>query len=550
MLRAKKIYRVIPVILLLAALLCLTYGQSADASWFFSEAAVGKSGAEAPARKAPIFRGANNGFDQILYNYDSGPDSRLEGPSVDWQGQYYYLKKNSDATTSYIFENYGPENKTNPFITINGNVNSFEVTSDRDASYVYYKLVDDDNSVYRLPLERGATGAVKKTFSFEGTPFVFRSFTLADDPDQFLLCSEPDANLGVRIGLFSFDGGTEPIRSWTATLPQEWEDDYYHIGEEDDGYWVIYEASTAKVWLTVRRTFYDTSRYDYFNTPWWFFEKDISTSGELSYYNQASEIPGWSSGNLKTLGIDRYGRLVSEYNGSLPDEVLSFREFDPATGNYKDGIIQTWFDDDGTERPIEEFFYKAGDGSNWRSFSGAHLDGQGNIHLKYSRSYTDSGDAFQRIAIFAQTGADAIGDSVPDAAADNGAEFRPDDILLKSSLPTLPNGYVITGSTWVIYLVDGDSSVYVGYNTDSGNTHKVARRLSNGKYIWRVAYEWQKSGLTTARGSTKWSRFAEITVVDSPNNPSSSGGGGGCSAGFGSLMAVFVSAMLIKRKAR
>ena len=62
---------------------------------------------------------APNNYKQELYSYETGPESRLIGPSIDWRGQYYYLKRNASRTESYIFQNYGPSNNSDTFITIN-----------------------------------------------------------------------------------------------------------------------------------------------------------------------------------------------------------------------------------------------------------------------------------------------------------------------------------------------------------------------------------------------------------------------------------------------
>jgi hypothetical protein len=503
---------------------------------------------------------AQGNYTQELYSYEMGPESQLIGPSLDWRGQYYHLKRNASRTVSYIFQNYGPSNNTNPFITINGDVESFEVTSDANASYVYYKLRGDGATLYRLPLVRGAGSPESRTFTFDGTTFTFESFTLAQNPDEFLLCSAVDSSLNVTVGLFSFDGGTEPARRWTGALPQEWRNNFTPLSSEDKGYAVVFEAATGTVWLTAQKSFRNSSQYSVFNMPWWFMRGDISSSGALSPYDPSIEIPGWNSGNMKLLAVGRYGRLVRECDGDVPDVWLSIREFDPATRQYKEGALTTWTDN-GAERPIAEFFThneSLSAGNVWW-YSVVH-DGQGNIYLGYNHVYTSGLGVWQRFAIFSPIGSSVVGTPAPDPSAKDGAVFRPENVTLKSSLPALPPGTVITGSRWEIYTTGTTPSaagairtasaapVYVGHNSGDSATHTVAQALAEGSYMWRVAYDWERAGAgDTVQGSTKWSDYAQINVSSSQGGGSS---GGGCSAGVGALALLLAGAAMFAGKKR
>ncbi|MDR1482380.1 MAG: hypothetical protein LBI74_07130 [Synergistaceae bacterium] len=516
-----------------------------------------------PARSADD----DDSYRQILYDYEEGSGSRLWGPGIDWRGQYYYLKKNAARTVSYIFLNYGPDDKTDPFITINGNVSTFDIASDANSSYVYYKL-EDENTIYRLPLEEGASNPVPKTFTMDGTDFLFTSFTMAQDPNQFLLYSKDDDDLKVKIGLFSFDdGGTEPTSIWTCRLPAEWKDNFKPISIEDLGYGVIFEASTGNIWFYAQRSL-ATSDGGRFNARWWFFSGLISGSGELSPYIPSPEIHGVdnTTGHLKLLSIERYGRIVTEYDGDKPDNILSIRELDQAFGLLKSGDITTWTDDDGDEKSIGNF-YSGYSNSNsntndWYQV-GRDIDGQGNFYLVYQIISSNGSGKWSRFALFSPGQSSAVGIGTPDPSANN-VTFKPDDeVVLKSSLPSMPTGTTITGSRWEVYQTEvyrtrTATPYYTGTNYDASNTHTVDKTLPAGSYTWRVAYDWVKEGIETVNGSTKWSPDASISVAvrtqdtnqddtntDSTNN--SSGGSGGCDTGFG-LLTLAAAAYAVSRK--
>jgi hypothetical protein len=507
---------------------------------------------------------ANVGYTQALYSYETGGDNWFWSNAIDWRGQHYHLKKNNELTKSYIYRNYGPF-YANPFITLDREVDKIDVTSDPKSSYLYYKLPGDDLTIYRQRLVKSVNMTPEsKTFSFEGTPFAFETFTLAQNADDFLLCSAIDENLMVTIGLFSFNGGTEPKRVWHCTLPQEWKDTFRPVTAGEKGYYMTFEAMTGKIWVYARKTFSNRSNQD-----WWFFCGDISGQGELSPYYPATEIPGWNSGNLKILSIGRYGRVVLEYIGALPGDKLSLRELDPVTRLYKEGAITVW-SDNGNEKTLNNFYEDKLDlptTSSYINWSGRDVDGQGNLYLTFNQHRwptTNHPERYsQRFAIFSPTGTSAINAPEPDPSADGGARFRPTNVVLKSSRPALPDDATITGSAWEVY---GDEAepVYTDNNSDDSTTHTVAATLPDGGYTWRVAYDWERRGIgDTVRGSTSWSRDASIVVeteVASPPPPpppptndddddddvNSGGGGGGCDAGVGALALILTASMIFK----
>jgi hypothetical protein len=186
-------------------------------------------------------RALSGGYTLEFLMNESGQGSALSGPSIDWRGDYYFAKRNAAGTESYIFKNYSPGNQTVPFITIAGRIVDFNVTPDRDATYLYYKL-DGRDGLYRLPLRAGAANPEYREFQIDEGEFLFESFSLAEEPNQFFLMSPHDSALDVTVGLFSFDGGTTPSKAWTCSLPQEWKGNYRPVGADDRGYYIAYEA--------------------------------------------------------------------------------------------------------------------------------------------------------------------------------------------------------------------------------------------------------------------------------------------------------------------
>ena len=492
-------------------------------------------------------------FTQEFYMREEGAGCRILDQDVDWSGQHYLLKRNASDTLSTIYQNYSPNNKT-PFITIDGKVTGISVTSDKDASYVYYKK-KDEKGIYRLPLIKGANAgqAVYKEFSFDDSVFDFASFTLADNPDQFLLSSKHDDALQVKIGLFSFTGGTEPLRTWTATLPQAWKDTFVPIETGDLGYGIRFEASTGKVWFAAQKTYYPSSG-GYFNAYHWYFSKKITESGELMPYSPAEEVPGWSEGNFKTLNIGRYARIVYEFEGDQPGTFLSFREFDPVKKELKQEAITEWTGSDGKVYPIDDFYDSSGEWGVEFFYYGMYADGQKNFYATY---YAHP-NVFQRFARFKpeSAGTSGIEQPQPDPSADGVTFPDPSKVVLKASAAKLPTGYAAEGSRWEIYRVDGGSEtrVYNGQNTGPNNTHTVAMTLPKGQYRWRMAYDWVYSGSSeTMRGATNWSNPASIGVEENNTDPgddkkSSDSSSGGCDAASATYAILLLAPLALMRK--
>lgn len=488
-------------------------------------------------------------YTQEFYNYDTGAGSRIRGMQVDWSGQYYILKRNASDTVSYIYQNYSPTNKTSPFITINATVKSFKVTSDKDASYVYYEI-EGQNGLYRLPLVKGANhaNADYKEFSFEGTGFLFSSFSLAEDPDQFLLCSKVDANLNLKIGLFSYEGGTDPLRTWTCTLPQEWKNNYKPIeADEDIGYQMFFEASTGKIWVCVNQTLYKTSKSQ-FNTYGWYFSKKITESGALNYYNPASEIPGWNDGNLKVLDIGRYARIIYEFQSESarnPDIFYSFYEYDPVAMQIKSEAIKTWTDSNSVARPINDFYTSDSILRGGFFLYGMSADNQKNFSA-ICYIHPTNGMEEQRFIRFKPTET-KFEQPIPDPSANNVTFSDPKKVILKASAPILPSGYRAEGSRWEVY--KSEVLLYSGSSSGTNNTHLVTVTLPDGAYTWKMAYDWVYSGTAeTMRGATNWSPSANI-AVQSESKQSTSSGSSGCNVNTGSIF-LLVSIMFLRKKTR
>jgi hypothetical protein len=485
----------------------------------------------------PIVRAkvSNDSYEQKAYTYGSGRGSIMDGPEIGWRGEYYYLMKNADHTRSYIYQNLldvDSEEPITPFIIIDGNVSSFKVTSDAASSYVYYSLEDNDYTIYRLPLRSGATDAEKEErifSSFEGTAFAFSSFTLAEEPGQFLLCSKLGGSdgLDVTIGLFNYDEGSEePIRTWDVTLPQEWEDNFEQLSTVNNGYEVVFESSTHKVWLVAERTFrWSGSKGNYF---YWFFSGDIESPGPLISYDPASSIPGWNDGNLKLLHIGRFGRIVHEFNGSNPDvsNILSVKQIDAATNAFKIGAITSWVDtNNGNVQKSLADFYSLSFTSDLRYFDldfPEIVDGNGNMYLSCSirtKTGVSSSGNQQRVVLFSPT-EEVIPAPAPSPSADGGSVFPPGNVVLASLPVVLPTGYSITGSTWEIFDADTEELAYSASPNGSSFTHTVTdTAIPDGDYVWHVAYDWTKSATGSGvpvYGSTKWSEYADITIAEPP----------------------------------
>ena len=202
--------------------------------------------------------------------------------------------------------------------------------------------------------------------------------------------------LNVTIGLFSFNGGTEPRRSWSCALPEEWGDNSESGGVK--GYRVVFELTTGKLWLIASKTFRGAENGGGAKEFRWFFTGSISSEGELSPYDPAAEIPDWRVGNLKTLSVGRYGRVVTEYSNTSPKRRLSHRVFYPAAKWYREGAVTAWFDG-GEERPLKDF-YSSPDYDNFTASGNYKVDGKGNLYLEYAWYNQNNGTYAQRFAIF------------------------------------------------------------------------------------------------------------------------------------------------------
>jgi uncharacterized repeat protein (TIGR02543 family) len=135
------------------------------------------------------------------------------------------------------------------------------------------------------------------------------------------------------------------------------------------------------------------------------------------------------------------------------------------------------------------------------------------LYLGYNRVYEDGSGDWQRIAIFASQ-ASQIGTPEPDPSVNDGALFVPENLVLRSTLPSMPAGTQITGSRWEVDSLSDSTRIYTGNNTGSATTHKVQTMLPAGSYVWRVAYDWERAGIETVRGSTNWSKEAAIEVTN------------------------------------
>lgn len=451
---------------------------------------------------------------------ETAADSRLTGPAIDWRGSWYFVRWNTARTVSYIYKDLTPSDRDTPFITVDGRVEGFAVTPDEDASYMYY-TISGRNGVYRLPLRQGATNAEYREFPFGDTDFLFDSMVLAKNPNEFLLTSKVDGDRNVVVGLFSFDGGTEPSKTWTCTLPQEWKDSYTPIAPFGGiGYDVVYEASTERVWLRAIKSFFAGTEQS--NKHFWFFTKKISDEGALEAWDPAPEMPDWGIGNLKLLHIDRYSRTVVEYQGSFPGTIVSCREYDPVARALVEESLTSWTDRTGTVRPIGDFSPRLA-GTSW--ITGLYLDAQKNFYA----TYYNAGTYLERFARF--TSATPIDRPEADPSMNDAVFGDGGSVVLKATPFGGPTGYAAKGSRWEVYRVDPATSgkvfkasgtpVYSANQNGAADAHRVTQELGEGSYAWRMAYDWEYAGATeTMRGSTNWSELATFGVrSNSPVTP-------------------------------
>jgi hypothetical protein len=149
----------------------------------------------------------------------------------------------------------------------------------------------------------------------------------------------------------------------------------------------------------------------------------------------------------------------------------------------------------------------------------------------------------------------------PAPSADN-VKFRPGEkIVLKASLPTLPEDTVVTGSRWEVYFADPNKGalkapIYTfeenhgglaneGTSEGGGDNYEIPKELPEGEYVWRTQFDFEQAG---EKGSTQWSRYGAFSIGEILSGKTSSGGG--CDVGLG-FFAVGVAALAyLHRKGR
>jgi hypothetical protein len=502
---------------------------------------------------------ADDAYTQEFLVEDSGAGCALLGPKFDRYGVYYFVRHNAAKTESYILKNYSNTNKE-AFATLSGTVDLWDVTPDGD--YVYYTLSGqaEQGRLYRLSLKDGGSSTYKE-FRLDGEKFLFNSIVLAKSDDEFFLMS-PIENLKITIGLFSFDGNTEPSKTWNATLPSNWKGSYSSgsgSGREP-GCFIEFEATTDRIWLIAQTHYVGTDNSSWRNLRHWFFSAKITDPGELTKYDPSTEISGWS-GNFKTLSIQRYSRNVTELEGTSPFSVLkSVQEYDPVAQTLKKPLTE-WTNTEGETVPISKWI-EDGDEEEW--LWDFLIDAQGNLCAVFKR-YPMNGSTwnatFQRFARFLAPAGSAVETPEPDpSVADNPTFSNPSKIVLKTSPFKGPNdNYKATGSRWRVYnkksntssggiSAMADNPIYDERQTQAPyDAHTLTKALLDGLYEWQMAYDWEYSGANeTITGSTPWSSLTPFVVAKS------GGSGGGCSAfglGFGAL-ALAGLALLKKRSGR
>jgi len=500
----------------------------------------------------------NVGYIQQFYNYEVGAGSFLPlGPEIDWSGQYYFMRRIGNQ--SIIYQNYSPTNRT-PFITIPGNVSRFQVTSDREASYLYYTLSGIDD-IFRLPLVRNASNPER--IPFQATGFSAASLTLTGRSDQFLVHSRNGREL--TIALFSFRRRPIPIRTWAVTLPQ---DLINNLGRAGWGWRMVYEVPTNRIWVTAWRP-YTIEGNSWRSLFYWFASTRMDLDNSvLETYSPASEVPGWNAG-IRSMEIGRYARVVWEFRGEnrRPDIWHSIREFDPVTRQLMPDVLTTFRDLSNNVRPLQSFFELAPDDPddnevNFGMFRTA-IDAQKNLFIIHSAfdSTAMREERYQRFALF-RAGIAVIEQPVAAPAANDNATLT-NPVRLVASDASLPTGYVVEGSRWEIYRVGEDIPVYSKRNISSSNIHTVVMPLPPGNYEWRMSYDWvHSSQYETRRGATNWSNLARIVVVEVPPDsdltpdqapdvtPAPSSSGGCNSVAGGAVMLALISTLLAIRSVR
>lgn len=491
--------------------------------------------------------------------------------ATDWSGQTYFMLYDAAGTTSRIYavpaDFSGRKEDLNlakPFMTIPGRARFLKITTDRDASYVYYTLAGDSTHLYRLPLKRGYTGQPEvRDFTLGDSAFVFAGFSLAKDPDQVLLVSKASAQREVTIGLFSFSqwsvsGSKSPIRTWTCTLPAERH--FVPLNEWDVGYTTVYEASTGKVWLSVKQT--DTVvRKECYK---WFFHADIGTGGGLRAFDPAAEVPGWNEDkNFKELLIGSYQRSVGWTNEPVVNrDFVKFTVYNVGTGGRMTISDQT---DTWTDQQARDF-WSGGKGAY--SQRGHFVDARGRLYVIYNSVGAEGKFDFVRILCLSP----ASSASVAPPLLPKDAGPQPADAVVLTALPfSGPDGYVAVGSRWEVYAktgsgrsasggfairsVDGREPVYKGSNTDGSPSHKVAQVLPAGDYEWRMSYDYRTGSEGAMVRASPWSEMGSLTVTASSDptpkptpDPSTGKGGGGCDTGFAGLALLLAAPLFLRRR--
>lgn len=530
-------------------------------------------------------------YQQAWLYEDSGSWCNVQ-TATDWNGQSYLKLYDKLGTKSLIYE--VPENfsgrradlKT-PFMTIPFQT-AIEITNDEKASYVYY--YGYGNTLCRLPLKRSGHDSGQpevRDFTLEGSPFVFTTFALAKDPDQILLASR-ESDRQVTVGLFSFSqwtpsGPNEPLRTWTCTFPEE--RNFEPLTTNEVGYYVVYEASTDRVWLVAKQS---TSRgTGSLNYTKWFFHAPLHQGGALQPFYPEEEVPGWNdTQKFKFFDVNRYRRLVYFTDSDNPDlDYTSIAVYDAGKGGRMRlfGQLDSWKDSKGNRRPLKRFW--SGGSSNSLYGHGSFTDSLSSLYAVYYSIDRNHNASFARLARFVPE--QAVADGAPDPSED-GRKQLAHSVVLKALPFKGPEGYRAIGSRWEVYRMTAEAQgvfgrlsirsyenqepVYAGRNSDGSSSHRLLQALPVGDYVWRMAYDWQIEGEGGMKGSTRWSTLGHFTAVDSIPDPApdpepspnpepvpepllpdpqpgkgSPSGGGGCHAGAAGI-ALLPAALLFSRR--
>ena len=520
---------------------------------------------------------------------DSGSWCNVQLGQDHLNGKNYIMLYDTTGTNSLLYEvpvNFSGKKEElkgqKPFMTIPGRVSGIEtrmsgfqimVREDVRQAYVYYRLDGDKTNLYRMPLQENYSGQPEvRSFTVEGSTFLFTSFTPARELDEFLLVSKESDQREVTIGLFSFaswnsSGGNEPIRTWTCTLPEERE---YKSLAHEVGYRIVYEESTETVWLVVRQSYFSnrgTSNYSK-----WFFYAPLDRGGRLQAFEPETEILEWNDDvNFKEMEIGRYRRTVSFSGETYPNrDFTAIAVYETETGGRVrlTGKVESWTDAGGTRRPLREFWAKGGSGN--RFSSGNSVESHNAVYVLHSTEDSEGNENFVRVVRFvAERPIKEIG---PDPTED-GKPQPADAVVLKAEPFQGPAGYAATGSRWEVYrksveprskalsIRSDEKPVYIGHNEDGASSHKLTQTLPAGDYEWRMIYYWRIGGEGGMKGSTYWSKPGSFTAVASSTpaptptpkptptpNPEGNKGGGGCSGAPWGVLALLLAFSFLSRR--